>query len=404
MSEVHALSKSVMTDGGIGQNVLGGAFTTPLVILKNTAVAKNVERMSQYLADRGVSIAPHAKTAMAPDLFQRQLDAGAWGLTVATMSQVQVLCEFGVKRILLANQLVDPAAIRWIADRLVEDKALQFMCFVDSEPGVRVLKEFGEHARFDVLLEVGALGARTGVRSDEETLAVADAIRDSENARLVGVAGYEGAVPGGKDRPLIVVDEYLEKIKDVAVRLFRAGYFDSTSEVVVTAGGSLYFDRVVEILGRPWSLPTATRLVLRCGSYIAYDSGRYLSSSPFAERVKTFGPPEPALELWATVQSRPEPALAFMNFGKRDVPFDDGLPVPVAGRSRQGDTLDVDGLVVSELNDHHAYISVPTDHPLAVGDRVGFGLRHPCTAFDKWRFMPVVDDDYVVLDLIETRF
>jgi len=120
--------------------------------------------------------------------------------------------------------------------------------------------------------------------------------------------------------------------------------------------------------------------------------------------VKEYGPPEAALELWATVQSRPEPTLAFMDFGRRDVPFDDGLPVAVAGRTQAGHGLSVDGLVVRDLNDQHAFVSVPADHPLEIGDTVGFGVRHPCTAFDKWRQLPIVDDDYIVLDVIETRF
>jgi len=403
VSDPRTLSKSIMSQQSIGQSVFGGAFTTPLMILKDTAVSNNLERMSRYLQDRDASIAPHVKTAMAPVLFTRQLNAGAWALTAATISQTRVLHEHGVKRILLANQLVNPAAIRWVANRVANSR-FEFMCFVDSVSGVRILEQIGEGVAFDVLLEVGALGGRTGVRSLDEALAVAAAATESKSVRLVGVAGYEGSIAGrGADRDR-VVREYLENMKDVAVRLSEHGFFDGLEEVVVTAGGSMYFDYVVDILGSPWSLATPTRLVLRCGSYITYDSGRYLSSSPFADRVEEYGPPEAALELWATVQSRPEPTLAFMDFGRRDVPFDDGLPVAVAGRTQERQGLTVDGLVVRDLNDQHAFVSLPADHPLQVGDTVGFGVRHPCTAFDKWRQLPIVNDDYIVLDLIETRF
>jgi len=405
MKSPTALSKSIMSDEVVGRSVFSDAFTTPFVFLKDSALKNNVDRMARFARDHSVSIAPHAKTAMAPSLFRRQLDAGAWALTAATISQVQVLYEFGVERILLANQLVDPAAIRWIGDRRLGKSGFEFLLFVDSRAGVRLLNEVGDGAPFDVLLEVGSPGARTGVRSQKEALEVGRAIQESDNVRLVGVAGYEGAV-ADRDRQIDLegVSVYLKSIKKTSVFLSDQGLFDGLSEVLITAGGSMYFDCVVEVLGPPWSLPIPTRLVLRGGSYVTYDSGRYLTSSPFADRVEGYGRPDPALELWARVLSRPERTLALMDFGKRDVPFDDGFPVAETGRTFEGGALDVEGIVVRALNDHHAYLDVPATHPLEVGDMVGFGLHHPCTAFDKWRHIPIVDDDYVVIDLVATYF
>jgi D-serine deaminase-like pyridoxal phosphate-dependent protein len=59
---------------------------------------------------------------------------------------------------------------------------------------------------------------------------------------------------------------------------------------------------------------------------------------------------------------------------------------------------------VTKLNDQHAFVRLPEDDPLAVGDRLGCGLAHPCTVFDKWRVIPVVDEGYRVLEVVETAF
>jgi D-serine deaminase-like pyridoxal phosphate-dependent protein len=103
------------------------------------------------------------------------------------------------------------------------------------------------------------------------------------------------------------------------------------------------------------------------------------------------------------VLSRPEPELALLLMGKRDVPYDIDLPSPFAVRGPEG-LRDVTGMQVTELNDQHAFLRLPADDPLAVGDLVGSGISHPCTAFDKWRLIPVVDDDYTVVDAIHTFF
>ena len=90
--------------------------------------------------------------------------------------------------------------------------------------------------------------------------------------------------------------------------------------------------------------------------------------------------------------------------GKRDVPFDIGLPRPVVASSR-GELRGVEGAMeIFDLNDQHAYLRLPREDGLAVGDLVGCGISHPCTAFDKWRLIPVVDDDYTVIDAVHTFF
>jgi D-serine dehydratase len=104
------------------------------------------------------------------------------------------------------------------------------------------------------------------------------------------------------------------------------------------------------------------------------------------------------------VLSRPEPTLALVGAGKRDVSYDVGLPVPLAVRDRHGARSVRGQMDVFELNDQHAYVRIEPADPLAPGDLVGLGISHPCTTFDKWRLIPVVDDDYAVVDAVATYF
>ena len=172
---------------------------------------------------------------------------------------------------------------------------------------------------------------------------------------------------------------------------------------VLTAGGSAFFDVVAAELSRAGP---GYRVVLRSGAYIVHDHGMYAAVTPGAAgSAGRTGPAlAPALELWAQVLSRPEPELALLCAGRRDTSFDQGMPVPLRIRRPGGQQAAARGMRVSRLDDQHAYLSVPPDCGLAPGDLVCLGISHPCTAFDKWRVIPVTDDEYRVVDAVHTFF
>ena len=114
-------------------------FTYPLLTLRETALAGNLEAMAAYCARAGVALAPHGKTAMSPELGARQLAHGAWGITVATIGQLRTYRAFGFPRLLLANELVDEAGIAWLATELAADPGFEAYCYVDSRDGVAIL-------------------------------------------------------------------------------------------------------------------------------------------------------------------------------------------------------------------------------------------------------------------------
>lgn len=368
----------------------------PVLVLKERALAHNLDLMARFCRARGVSLAPHGKTTMSPQLIARQLDAGAWGVTAASPAQARLFRRFGVERIVLANQVVDPLGLEWLAG-----ESSGVYCLVDSVRAVELMDEgLAGRGPVAVLVEMGLAGGRTGCRTLEDGRRVAEAVGRSRSLRLAGVECFEGVASEPGDQ----VDGVLRDVRSLAESLGRGGAFDGLDEVLVTAGGSSFFDRVVHHLAAGWDLGRPVRVVLRSGCYLTHDHGSYERLSPFGGRLPDWEPLRQAMEVWGFVHSRPEPDLAILGFGKRDVSYDMGLPRPLTVRGRDGAARPAARMEVFRLNDQHAYLRLPPDDGLAVGDAVGCGLAHPCTVFDKWRSMPVVDEDYRVLGAIRTYF
>lgn len=381
-AQVCARTPDPFADGAVG----------PLCVLSASALRHNLATMADWCRGRGVELAPHGKTHMAPQLLARQFAAGACAVTVATVSQVRTYRAFGVADVVLANEVVDAAGLAWLGRELDADPGFGLVCWVDSVRGVDLMTEAltaaGVARRLDVCVEVGMAGGRTGCRGAAAVDEVARAAAASERLRLVGVAGYEAAV--GQDVTADAyagVRAYLRELRAAVTRL--APVFEA-DEIVVTAGGSTYFDAVADELTGLWPAGLRVRTILRSGCYLTHDDGLYGRTSPLREELR------PALTVWAQVVSRPEPDLALLTMGRRDVSFDQDLPVPYGLADSR----------VSRLNDQHAFLSAgPADRDAVdVGSWLEFGISHPCTVFDKWQLIPVLDDDRRVVDLIHTYF
>jgi D-serine deaminase-like pyridoxal phosphate-dependent protein len=375
-------------------------FSWPILALSEPAIDHNVSVLASWCADHGISLAPHGKTTMAPALFERQLAAGAWAMTAATPWQVRAYRAFGARRILLANELVDAAFVDWLADEL-RDPAFDFYCYVDSVEGATILGRAARGAPrpVQVLVERGVPGGRTGVRSDDAARAVAARVRDLPAVSLVGVAGYEGPFGHGRDRETLeAVGKFTAGLGALLEGLDADGLLDeSADEFVLTCGGSGHVDVVTDALRRPIRASRPVRAVLRAGSYVTHDDGLYARTSSLAAELRS------AIEVWCQVLSRPEPGLALLGAGRRDVSFDSGLPVPLLRRDASGAVTNLDG-EVTKLNDQHAFLTVADDTPLDVGDLVCLGISHPCTALDNWRLVPVLDDERRVVDCARLYF
>ncbi|MER6750256.1 amino acid deaminase [Streptomyces fungicidicus] len=392
VGELAAQRRNLFTDG----------FTTPVLALSAERLEHNLRLMETYAARHGLAFAPHGKTSMAPQLFLRQIEHGAWGITLAVPHQVRVARAYGIQRVFLANELVDTAALKWVAGQLDADPGFRFLCYVDSVRGVELMDEAlsGASRPVDVVVELAAgEGARTGVRTEAECAAVADAVAGARTLRLAGVAGYEGEVPRADPER---VRSWLRRLVALAVDFDRAGRFAGLDEIVVSAGGSAWFDAVADVFAGIPELSSPVLKLLRSGAYVSHDDGHYRELTPF-NRVPEEGALEPAFRLWTQVVSRPSPEQAFTNAGKRDAAYDLDLPVAQVVR-RDGGERPADGISVTGLSDQHAWLRTDAEADLEVGDWVGLGLSHPCTSFDKWVLIPVAEADGTVVDYIRTFF
>jgi D-serine deaminase-like pyridoxal phosphate-dependent protein len=386
------------------RNLFTGGFTSPVLALSAERLEHNLALMERYAARHGLTFAPHGKTSMAPQLFHRQIERGAWGITLAVPHQVRVARAFGVRRVFLANELVDAAALRWIAAEMTADPDFRFLCYVDSVRGVHLmdaaLREAGASRPVDVVVELaGGEGARTGVRTEAEGAAVADAVAAVRTLRLAGVAGYEGEVPRADPER---VRAWLHRLVALAADLDKSGRFEGLEEIVVSAGGSAWFDAVAEVFAQIPALSLPVLKLLRSGAYVSHDDGHYSEVTPF-NRVPGEGALEPAFRLWAQVVSRPSPEQAFANAGKRDAAYDLGMPLVRVVR-RGGAERPAAGIAVTRVSDQHAWVRTGPDADLEVGDWLGMGLSHPCTSFDKWPLIPVAEADGTVVEYIRTFF
>ncbi len=399
-----------------GWNILNEDLPFPLPVIKLSALEKNRAYMRAFLKQTGAWIAPHGKTSMAPQLFQMQLDDGAWAITVATAHQMAVCREFGVSRIFMANQLVGKQNVDYVINALKDDPDLDFYCLIDSEAGARLLanavKQHGLSRPLNVLIEMGMEGYRTGFRSVSNALDLTRTIkRELPELSLRGVEGYEGVfsdccVKGKEDK----AQELFAKMRDLAKRADDEKLF-ADGPIILTAGGSDFYDFAARDLAIDME-KLNIQIVIRSGCYLTHDDLFYeRAQQRLKERSPEFANIDPgltpAIEVWGYVQSKPEETLAFATLGKRDISFDFELPTPTGhmkpGKPDSHCSL-ADDYSVLRLNDQHCYVQLPADNDIEVGDLMSFGVAHVCTTFDKWQYLMLVDDDYNVIGAIRTYF
>ena len=394
--------------GKQGWNVLAGDMPMPLAVIRESVLKANSAWMSAFTGENDLLIAPHGKTTMAPQLFDLQIADGAWAITVATMQQLAVARHFGVKRVILANQPIGRQEVAACFEALREP-GFELYCLADSTAGVRLLAEAAKgHAGANplrVFVEIGFMGGRTGARPREEALAVARAGAAAPGRGVSGFECFEGLHSDSAG-----ADKLLDEVIAVAAAANAEGLL-GPEPLVLSAGGTALFDRVGEkfnaaSLGRP------LLKVLRSGCYLTHDDLGYSASfRRIMLETSLKLPPgglEPALEVWAYVQSRPERGRSLLTLGKRDVTYDSALPVPLrwyrpGGVMQRPEPMPA-GHTVLALNDQHCHLGTPDESPLQVGDMVAFGIAHPCLTFDKWAVLMLVDDDWNVTGAIRTFF
>lgn len=391
---------------GIGWNLLKEDISLPVAVLSQEVMCRNLAWMQRFVTAYGVQVAPHGKTTMAPALFTRQIAGGAWGITLATAQQVLVAYHHGIRRVLMANQLVGRRNLEIIGD-LIRNHDFSFCCLVDSAAAVEILGRYfsGQGLMIDVLLELGVHEGRAGVRDAAQEAEVVNALaRWPQAVRLAGVEVYEGVL---KDE--VQIRALLRRTVAVARDLAGRGLI-RRQPALLSGAGSAWYDVVAEEFARA-DLGIPVEVVLRPGCYLTHDVGMYRTAQArIMERNDTARSQgaglAPALQLWAYVQSRPEPDLAIIGLGKRDAAFDAGLPTPTVV-FRPGSTAPQPtppAWQLTRMMDQHAYLQVQPSDDIQIGDMIAFDISHPCLTCDKWRNLLVLDAAYSVVEVIPTFF
>ena len=403
-----------LKDVGIQQwQVLQGDLPFPLAVIRQSALQHNLHWMQNFCKERGLDIAPHGKTTMSPELYQLQLDAGAWGISFATVFQASLGARNGVERIIIANQVYQAPDLDALASLLEAFPELRVYFLVDSMAQMEAIAQWrssrDSHVNFTVLIELGIDGKRTGCRNHTQALELARRIKATPHIHLCGVETYEGALATcNHAHDQMHVEALMARLQQLAIACEAEHLFEH-EEVLLTAGGSAIFDLVAKDL-KP-HLKRPARGILRSGCYLTHDHVQYRKMLQcVGERLNLRETLKPALEVISSVQSCPEPGLALLTMGKRDVSYDLDLPVAI-WRAKLGDT-GTQGVPahwhIEALNDQHAYLrfdpSAPVNEQPQLGQLVGCGISHPCTTFDKWRWMPIIDEHFNVVDAISVNF
>lgn len=392
--------------GQLDWNLLREDLSLPVAILHEDKMLQNLKWMQLFMSAYDVKLAPHGKTTMAPRLFDLQVRGGAWGITLATAHQTFVAWQHGLRRVLMANQLVGKQNMALVS-KMIADPNFEYYCLVDSADGVHQLGRFfsarGQSLR--VLLEVGAAGGRCGVRNHEQLKAVLDALEMWKGWILLsGVELYEGILEKESE-----IRAFLESAVDITRDLLAAGRFERRPPLL-SGAGSVWFDVVADVFTKA-AFPEHVDIVLRPGCYLTHDAGFYreaqakiLERNSVARQMN--GKLQAALQVWAYVQSVPEESRAVIGIGKRDASFDLGLPFPVLHfrPGRQAPSPTPKHWVLTKLMDQHAYLQIGPEDDVRVGDMIGFDISHPCLTFDRWRVIPVINSQYQVVDLVQTYF
>ena len=386
-------------------NVLREEVCLPAAVIDAQALHNNIRWMQRYADARGVSLAPHGKTSMTPWIFRQQQRAGAWAIGVGSAWQAQAAMAGGIRRVLMANQLVGRSNMQLVAQLQQQYPDADYLCLVDNLANAGTLSAFfsARQQRLDVLVELGVAGGRCGCRTPDAALALAEQVARLPGLRLRGLEVYEGVLHGDEAQPQI--ETLLRDAAALACRM--AGYVDG--EFILTGAGSVWYDVVCNV----WlaaEKPAGCRMVIRPGCYITHDHGIYRQAQQAllardAVARSLAGELLPALTLVAVVQSVPEPTLAVVNFGKRDAAFDAGLPQPIAHyRHGRALALPTGAIISREIMDQHCILQLTAGSDMRVGDLLVFGISHPCLTFDKWQTIYLVDKKFNVLEGVETAF
>lgn len=327
---------------------------TPALLLRMDAVEGNIAKMAAFFADKPCKLRPHVKTHKLPLIARKQIEAGAVGLTCATLTEAEIFLAAGCGNILVANEIVGEAKLARMA-RLSRDCDLT-VCVDDYENACdisRAAEKFGSMP--GVLIEVNVGFNRCGVPPGGAALALGRQVAALQHVRFRGLMGYEGGFydcgAGEMEHLCRRSNRLLVETRD----LFEA---NGLPVELVSAGGT----HTYRVTG---TYPGITDI--QAGAYATMDARGAARGMEFA----------PSIAVLATVISRSEKTRAIIDAGTKSLSVDAGMPV-----------ADEKGLFLYKLNEEHGYLKVEGPGAnVAIGDKIEIIPWHGATTiplFDRY--------------------
>ena len=336
-------------------------LVTPALILDLPAARRNIEKMADRLKTMPAKLRPHIKVHKSPELARMQVDAGAIGISTATVWEAIVMVRSGLDSIFVVNSVAGREKLAALADI---GRDAEVMVAVDDAQNAGDIAAAARAAKstVGVLIEVDTGMDRAGVDTATQAVELARRITRLEGIKLVGVTGYEGHCSLTPDR-----DQRAEKQKaamhllvDTAETIRSAGL----PCAIVSAGGTATWD---------WTATTRGVTEIQAGSYVVMDNFHGPMAGDF----------ENALTVLATVISRP-PGRVIVDAGNKSL----GAPALTTMRGHE--------LVAMRFDEEHGIFITDASYPLHVGDVVELVPGYAPGTVNWYDAYHVVEGDRVV--------
>jgi D-serine deaminase-like pyridoxal phosphate-dependent protein len=350
------------------------SYSTPYLLVDGAKMDRNILKLADIAWENGVALRPHVKTHKIPSIAREQVEAGAAGITVAKVSEAEVMADGGMEDIFIAYPLVTEAKIRR-AVQLGESVA-RLVVGVDSLEGARRLSAVAGDSILEVRLEVDTGLRRTGVPYDRAVW-LAEEIEAIRNLDLTGIYTYRGAVLGGSktlelEKAGLEEGQLMVSLAD-QMRERGIGVDDVSVGSTPTAEYVAHVDGVTEI---------------RPGTYVFYDR--------MQARLGACSLDECAAVVVCTVVSRPAPDLAVIDGGSKTFATDVGPGAEPLNLEGYGHVVGYPGAVLERLTEEHGMLSVDEDFDLEVGDTLQIIPNHICSTVNLHDEVYIVGEGGVV--------
>ncbi len=317
---------------------------TPSLILDLDAFERNLDRMDASLAGKKIKLRPHAKSHKCPEIALRQMKRGAVGVCCQKVSEAGAMVEGGVPDVLIANEVVGAAKLRYLA--ALAKRAKITVC-ADDAGNVAALDEAARAGgvKLDVLVEVNVGANRCGVEPGEPAARLAQAIAQSKHLHFAGLQAYQGGAQHLRkvEERRAAIEGACDMVKRTTDLLAKAGI---ACERVTGAGtGTYLFEAASGIYHE-----------LQAGSYIFMDVD-YAKNDWTESGIPRF---EHSLFVWATVMSKASATHAVVDAGLKASSVDSGMPR----------VADVAGVEYLKASDEHGVLRLDAAARLAVGDKL----------------------------------